>query len=155
MFKDFQHSYEPRWQPPPGHEINPRARETINGRGKKKKQNYDAEICVKFLDFSLIFCFCCETLEYFPSSLIRLVSLSLPPCYKLTAQSIPLLLNAPHFHHTNWHYSSLTDENNDSTCRRMPGIPRLFRNTPDGFTGPVAACVVPEVCATVVGRLVF
>lgn len=39
----------------------------------------------------------------------------------------------------------LPDENNDSTCRRMPGIPRLWGSEPDGLTGLVVACVIPEV----------
>lgn len=41
----------------------------------------------------------------------------------------------------------LTDENNDSTCRHMPNIPRLRGGKkPDGFAGLVVACVIPEAC---------
>ena len=33
------------------HQINLRGREMINGRGKKKKQSSDTQICFQFLDF--------------------------------------------------------------------------------------------------------
>ncbi len=39
----------------------------INGRGKKKKQSSDAQICFQFLDFSLIFAVLCEILDTFTS----------------------------------------------------------------------------------------
>ena len=37
--------------PPKGQQINLRGGEMINGRGKKKKQSSDTQICFQFLDF--------------------------------------------------------------------------------------------------------
>lgn len=65
---------------------------------------------------------------------VRVLSPALPPLPALNcikAQSMRFS-SASRFHCKYWHYSSLTDENNDSTCRRMPGIPRLSRSMLDG-----------------------
>lgn len=47
------------------HKMNLRGQEIINGDERRQKQSSTAQMCLNFLDFSLIFPFFCEILDTF------------------------------------------------------------------------------------------